>query len=233
MAVWSPDSTRLVCESAGPATRLFMIDVASGRARLLDHASSFSGVAFSPGGDRIAWARQRGNSVAVFDLYVAPAAGGPSRRLLPNAFSPAWGPELIAVTRIKPRGVSSFPLFSVWLLRPDGSGLRQLTHRREPQLIGGLVPLQWSADGSRLLGQRSGEDYAEAYRIDPRTGAASDLTGRDDGVTADALSADGRAVLATRGGFEPTTGNDVVVIPWAGGRARVVARHAFSPTWTR
>jgi hypothetical protein len=200
---------------------------------VLDRAPSFAGVAFSPAGDQIAWGRQRGSSVAVFDLDVAPVAGGPSRRLLPNAMSPAWGPSSIAVSRIRPRGVASYPLFNVWLLRPDGSGLRQLTHRREPQLIGGLVPMQWSADGSRLLGQRSGEDYAEAYRIDPWKGAASDLTGRDDGVMPYGLSADGRAVLATRGGFEPTTGNDVVVIPWAGGRARVLARHAASPSWTR
>jgi acyl-CoA synthetase (AMP-forming)/AMP-acid ligase II len=53
------------------------------------------------------------------------------------------------------------------------------------------------------------------------------------GVAGDAISRDGRAVLATKRTSQDLGGIDVVTLPFLGGRPHVLARHAMDPSWSR
>jgi hypothetical protein len=116
----------------------------------------------------------------------------------------------------------------------DGSGLRRLTKTRVGQLLQGLTPTAWSADGTRLLAEFGGQDTSYAETVNPATGAhrpvvkaaANGLVGAD-------LSADGSTLLGVTGGFEPSGRHDVVAIPYGGGRMTVLARNALEPDWNR
>jgi Tol biopolymer transport system component len=78
-------------------------------------------------------------------LWVVGADGSGRRRLTYGNVDvqPAWSShgDVIAFVRITARGESG-----VWLVRPDGTGLRRL-----PAVAPGLTDPRWSPDGSRLL----------------------------------------------------------------------------------
>ena len=68
--------------------------------------------------------------------------------------------------------------------------------------------------------------------VNPSTGAQRQVTKAiQRGFVGTALSADGRTVLGATGGFEPGPKHDVVTIPYAGGRMRVLVRNASDPDW--
>ena len=118
-------------------------------------------------------------------------------------------------------------------MNPDGSNQRQLTNVRVPTLVSGLAPLQWSASGQQLLATFGGQDTDQAYAVDPNTGAARDLGARRfNGTAPAAISRDGTTVLAQTGGEEgPSSGQNVVSIPFTGGAATVLVRRASTPDW--
>ena len=141
-----------------------------------------------------------------------------------------WGPTRIAFTHERLRRADA-PVYQLRVMRPDGSGVRQLTHLRIPRLLSGLTATAWSADGSRLLAEYGGQDTSEAWTVDVASGRARDLTGRFDGVIGADLSADGRTVLVQRGYFDDPQHQSVATIPFGGGRATVLVRHGSAPSW--
>jgi hypothetical protein len=104
-----------------------------------------------------------------------------------------------------------------------------------PSLLSGPVPLELSADGSRLLAEFEGQDTSLGYTVEMRSGRVRALSRRlEQGFVAADLSADGRTVLGTTGGPEPGGGrHDVATLPFRGGRPRVLVRNASMPHWSR
>jgi len=230
---WSPDSSTIAAYSGH---RLQIANVATGAVATLA-TGTFSGTApsFSPLGDQIAYARATSSRTnAPSDVYTVPVGGGAPTRLTTDGLSlnPIWGPTQIAYSR-GPHRRQDFPRLNIWLMNPDGSNQRQLTNVRVPTLVSGLAPLQWSASGQQLLATFGGQDTDQAYAVDPNTGAARDLGARRfNGTAPAAISRDGTTVLAQTGGEEgPSSGQNVVSIPFAGGAATVLVRRASTPDW--
>jgi hypothetical protein len=94
--------------------------------------------------------------------------------------------------------------------------------------------MQFSADGSRLKSRYEGQDTSEAWTIRLAPYAVRRLTIRGRPVEAGGLSSDGSTVLVDAGGFldAPSAGT-VSTVPFAGGPASVLVRHASAPSWNR
>jgi len=227
---WSPDGALLAVVIN--TRRLVVIDVASGARRLVARGS-IQGASFSPDSRRIAYARSvLPRLSAHVDVYVTNADGSGTHRITRDgrSLSPVWGPTRIAFTHERLRR-NDAPVYQLRVMRPDGSGVRQLTHLRIPRLLSGLTATAWSADGSRLLAEYGGQDTSEAWAVDVASGRARDLTGRFDGVIGADLSADGTTVLVQRGYFDDPRRQSVATIPFQGGSATILVRRGSAPSW--
>ena len=239
LAVWSPDSTRLaVLQFLDDRRRaLLSITVETGE-RTTVARGSLSDWSFSPAGDEIAYVRAdpagSGPFLGDSDVYIVDLDGGNERRVThggDSAFA-VWGPREIAYARLVPyRGWGAH---EIWLVRPDGSGRRLLTKTSRSLLgsgIVGLVPVAWSADGRALLAALASESGGVPFAVDPRSGSVRRVGDLDHSAWPAGLSRDGRSVLVSYGGVDVTDRTRIEVLPYAGGRGRVLARRAGSPSW--
>jgi hypothetical protein len=217
-----------------PATRR---EVAAVRGRI-------RGFAFGPDSRRVVYGKARSNAFdARVDLYATvlepptPIPGGPTGRLTTDgrSLNPVWGADFTIVFDRMTRRRGDAPAYQLWASTiSGGGGARQITHMRVPPLLSGLVPLELSADGTRLLAEFVGQDTSAGFTVDMRTGRVRALSRRlENGFVAADLSADGRTVLGSTGGPDPVGGHDVVTVPFRGGRATVLVRGAAEPRWTR
>jgi Tol biopolymer transport system component len=238
---WSPDS-KTIATVVGPeigAKRLVLIDVATGARRIVARGA-FAGVSFSPAGDQVVYSRdvKSDRYPPHSDVYRAAVAGGAPVRLTRDrrSLSPLWGPtgKVVFVRLVDAERRRYAPKNELYLMAPDGSGVRRLTRTRVGQLLQGLTPTAWSADGTRLLAEFGGQDTSYAETVDPATGAHRPVVRpAEDGFVATDLTADGSTVLGATGGYEPSTKHDVVAIPYGGGTPTVLARNALEPDWNR
>ena len=128
---------------------------------------------WSPDGSTIAFAADRGRVSAPGQLWVMRADGSERHRIAPGitrAGPPKWSPSgsMIAFTR-----VASWKATSLYLVRPDGSGLRRLVRGPNP-----MNP-QWSPNGKRLLYLDGKPTRRALHVVDVRTGSSKRLV---DGV---------------------------------------------------
>ena len=197
------------------------------------------GASFAPRRpDRLVYAQAPG-SFACFNghvnVFTATATGAGRRQLTHDGLSlnPAWGPRSIAFDRATLRGKTEAPAYQVWLMRSDGSQLRQVTRMQVGPLVEGLVPLAFSASGNRLLSAFEGQDTSQTWTIQLPSGQARQLTVGGQSVQAGGISRNGRTVLVDVGGFEaaPSHGT-VATLPFGGGQATVLVKHAGEPTWS-
>lgn len=233
---WTPDSTKISVTTGpelGPYT-LKLVDLVTGESRTLNKGGIY-GVSFAPSGEGIVWARSFTAGSLRANLYTTTLDGGPITRITDdlNASTPVWGPEKIAFNRSrKASRRGDYDKLQMYVIEPDGSQRRPLTRTNPGFLLAGLVPLGWSADGSRLVAEYTGQDTSEAWRVSATTGTAVDATGKFDGVVGWGISRDGTALLATTGYFDNPNG-DVVAIGWDGGAETILARRATQPSWSR
>jgi Tol biopolymer transport system component len=239
--VWSPDAKTIAADigSLPRNERLVLIDVASGQTRTVVRGE-IEGVSFSPDGTRIAYSRgPAGNSFpGRTNIYTAPVAGGAPTRITSGHADtqPVWGPTTIAYAHYtKPKRREDNPKSNIYLVNPDGSGRRQLTHQHAAFLLTGPTPLEWSADGTRLLAEFGGQDTSYGEGVDVATGKVhvlSHVPALEFGLVAGGISRDGAKVIGATGGFDPAGRHNVVTVPFAGGKPKVLVRNAFAPTWT-
>jgi hypothetical protein len=233
---WSPDSTKLACDSyRGRSGRLVLIDAATAATTTLATGVFDSQVSFSPDSTKLAYVQttaryyNTSGKLKVMDLATRAVTTLRAR----GAASPAWGPTAIAFSTVKSRGARRFT-FNAALIQPDGSGFRQLTRFRSTTELYGLLPRAWSADGKRLLGGLAGLDawtYRESYAIDPIHGGSRLIA---HALSPAAFSRDGRYVIGQTGDAETTglAGSNIVRVPWArGGRKQILLRHAVEPSF--
>jgi len=147
---------------------------------------------WSPDGTRIAYARL--NEHGLWDVWVVPALGGATRRILANASDPAWSPDgrwLAYADRSTNR---------IWVCDSNGANARPVTPsapdlpHREPA---------FSRDGQRLaFVRRSGGPYGELAVADMAPGNVRHLTEDNALVLSPVWSADDAFIYfsSSRGG---------------------------------
>lgn len=235
----SPDGA-YVLVNTGPlngAQKLTLLTVATGATRTIA-TGYFFGASFSPDGTQFAYSRARRlDFKAPNDVYVAPVAGGTPRNLTNDGHSayPVWGPTQIAYSRWRlhygPKHAESGPAYNISVINPDGSGRRNVTNTKVPYLLSGLISTDWSADGTKLLTQFTGQDTSYAVGVDVASGKTHVIGPRTElGLNGAALTADGTTVLGSLG--PPEEIGNIVTIPFAGGSPTRIVRRAFEPSWT-
>lgn len=243
---WSPDST-LIAALRGPELgkrKLVLIDVATGAQRVIAQGF-FSGFSFSPSGGELVYAKAGSEKFPprsdVFKVQFLPpgavsVAAEKTVRLTKdhNSSYPLWGPQKIVFVKMLEAGKRRYgPKNELYLMNPNGKGVKRLTHTKVPPLLQGLFPTDWSASGNQLLAEFEGQDTTYAVKVNPKTGAQKPVDkAEEQGFVGTALSSDGKSVLGYTGGFDPGLKHDVVSVPYAGGKAKVLAKNAFLPDWS-
>ena len=228
---FSPDS-----KSVGMvlSRRLFVYDI-----RKREEARVASGVirgfSFSPDSASVVFgtAGRSDAADAPSDLYSVRLEDKQRLRITRDrkSLNPLWRADGIIHDRMNARDGDA-PTYNLFEIQPDGGSLRRITRLRIPSLMSGLVPLELSANGGRLLAQFIGQDTSVAFRVNPATGKTKALdTDFENGLVGFDLTADGRTVLGHTGGPDPTAAHNVVTIPYVGGEPQVLVRRASFPDW--
>jgi dipeptidyl aminopeptidase/acylaminoacyl peptidase len=246
---WSPDS-KTIAALRGPELgkrKLVLIDVASGLQSVVA-TGYFGGFSFSPDGTEIAYSVSGSEKYPPrSDVFRFPVpipgvvnvrAPEPVRLTSDRRSSdPLWGPagQIVFVKTVEAKQRKYGPKNELFLMNPQGKGVRRLTHTKVPPLLQGLFPTDWSADGKRLLTEFQGQDTSYAVVVNPKTGAQRPVAGTGEtGFVGTDLSADGSLVLGFNGGFDPGLKNHKVqTVPYAGGKPKTLVKEAFEPSWNR
>jgi Tol biopolymer transport system component len=244
---WSPNSTRLAAERGSELgkRKLVVIDVAAGTQQVVAEGF-FSGFSFSPSGFELVYAKAGSEKFPPrSDLFrtetpppgVVNVQAPQTYRLTKdrNSAYPLWGPQqIVFVKALDAKKRKYGPKNELYLVNASGKGVKRLTHTNVSPLLQGLVPTDWSASGNQLLAEFEGQDTSYAVKVNPKTGAQKPVSkSGEQGFVGTALSSDGKLVLGYEGGFDPGASHDVVTIPYAGGKPKLLAKNAFLPDWSR
>lgn len=236
---WSPDST-MIAALRGPELgkrKLVLIDVLTGAQRVVARGF-FSGFSFSPDGSELVYAKAgKDRFPPRSDVYRVSTVGGKPVRITHdhNSSNPLWGPtnKIVFVKAVEGKKRKYGPKNELFLMNPQGKGVKRLTHTKVGPLLQGLFPTDWSADGKRLLAEFEGQDTSYAVAVNPQTGAQRPVARAEEaGFVGTALSADGKTVLGFEGGFDPSNQHNVVTIPYGGGNPFPLAVNASEPSWS-
>jgi dipeptidyl aminopeptidase/acylaminoacyl peptidase len=232
---FSPGSTHLAAVIQERRVRVY--DIAQDTTT--DTARGFiRGYSFSPDGTLLAFGVATGPAVgAASDIYVVPLDRSVERRRVTttgDALNPVWGVQEIVYDRQRRRRRQP-PAYNLWATAPSGiAAPRRLTALTIPPLLSGLVPLELSADGRRLLAVFTGQDTGVGFTVNPLTGRTRALSrDAEGGLVGFDLSADGRTILAHTGGPDPAAPHDVVTVRYGGGEPTVLVEDAAFPDWSR
>ena len=235
---WSPNSEFILAQRGGELgkRKLVLITVATGAQKVLA-TGFFRGFSFDPEGKEVVFGMSKNqNFPGKVDVYKVSAAGGKPVALTSDHVSefPLWGPtgKIVFVKLLEANKRKYAPKNELFLMNPNGKGVKRLTHTKVGQLLQGLTPTEWSANGKRLLAQFGGEDTTYAVGVNVQTGAQRPIVeATEQGLVGTALSANGKTVYGSTGSFEPTPHEAVVSVPWSGGKPKVLVKGASSPSW--
>jgi hypothetical protein len=239
---WSPDGRYLAVDVQSTALKrgaqlsgLGILDTQSSKLSMIAHGQLY-GASFAPNGsDELVYGLARSQSLtARVNVYRAKPDGSGTVALTRDGRSlfPLWGPGAIAYDRERLRR-NDAPVYQIWL-RASSGRTRRLTNVRVRSLVSGLVPVAFSADGSRLLAQFVGQDTSEAWTVRVSSGRIHRLTrkGARLPLQAAGLSGDGATVLVDEGGLDgPASEGRVATVPFAGGRTTLLAAQGSQASW--
>lgn len=244
---WSPDS-KLVVAVLGPELgkqRLVLIDTETGAQRTIAHGF-FNGVSFSPDGGELVYAMAGAEKFPprsdVYRIEVLPPGAVSVKAVVPQRLTkdhrssyPLWGPQkIVFVKTLDAKKRKYGPKNELYLMSPQGKGVKRLTHTKVDPLLQGLFPTAWSTSGNQLLAEFEGQDTSYAVKVNPKTGGEKPVAeAAEQGFVGTALSSDGKFVLGYTGGFDPGLEHEVVSIPYAGGKGKILAKNAIEPDWNR
>ncbi len=248
LLAWSPDS-RLVALTAdsisagGEQSELLVLDTTNDTLRTIA-AGNFFGASFAPVlPDRLVYADA---TLAQLDANVVPLftanANGSARREITGSgldAEPAWGAKGIVFARLGRLGSASrSPRYQLWLIQPNGRGLRKLTHivagPPAPNSAGAALSL--SANGARVVANFS-SPYLAFHAIDVWTvnlalarPVAHRLTFDGAQFIAQGLSRNGSRILLSALDADGQQ-TDVESLPWAGEPQAVLVSAGADPSW--
>jgi hypothetical protein len=230
---FSPDSKSL---GLVLGRRLFVYNIRE-RDEVRVASGVIRGFSFSPDSRSVVFGTAGRNEAvdAPSDLYSVRLEDSSRRRITRDrkSLNPLWGPAGIIHDRMRARAGDA-PTYNLFDIQPDGGSLRRITRLRIPTLMSGLVPLELSANGSRLLADFIGQDSSLAFRVNPATGKTKALDDDfENGLVGFDLTADGRTVLGHTGGPDPSARHNVVTMPYGGGEPELLVRRASFPDWNR
>jgi hypothetical protein len=239
---WSPDGRYLAVDVQSTALKrgaqlsgLGILDTQSSKLSVIAHGQLY-GASFAPNGsDEIVYGLARSQSLtARVNIYRAKPDGSGAVALTRDGRSlfPLWGPGAIAYDRERLRRQDA-PVYQIWMRSPQGR-TRRLTNVRVRSLVSGLIPVAFSADGTKLLAQFVGQDTSEAWTVRVPSGRARRLTpkGARLPLQAAGLSTDGATVLVNEGGVDgPASEGRVATLPFAGGRSTVLVARGSQASW--
>jgi Tol biopolymer transport system component len=181
----------------------------SGRARRLTHRKGDEAPAWSPSGRRLVFVRE--DDLGLDSLWIHYFRGS---RFLTRGHDPDWS--------VKGDIVFSGDSDSIWVIRPDGSGLRQLPVR-------GIHP-EWSPDGRRIVFSTYFNNFDIASVRADGTGFRR-LTRGPAKDWSPAFSPDGRqiAFIRTCAFLRRLNSGCVVTMNTTGRRLRVVVNRGVGP----
>lgn len=230
---FSPDSKLVGAIAASKRVRVY--DIAKDSTKVAAEGD-IRGYGFSPDATEVVYGEAESDKFgAPSDLFIRDAHGkGKARRLTKTgrAANPVWGPKSIVFDRFR-RRKGDAPAYNISQIAADGkSDAETLTKLKVPALTSGLVPLEVSENGRRLLSVFTGQDSEVGFTVQMRTGQTHALsTDFETGLVGFDLSADGRKILAHTGGPDPGNAHDVVVVPYGGGKPKVIVEDAAYPDW--
>jgi dipeptidyl aminopeptidase/acylaminoacyl peptidase len=126
---WSPDGTRMaVTNAASGFPQIGVVDVATGKATPLTYEPhEHTSPAWSPDGRWLVWIRNDESGMSN-DVVLAPADGSGAPRILTTGkgwrSSPSFSPDGSRIAYLESTSVRTT---DIWSMRPDGSGLLQVT----------------------------------------------------------------------------------------------------------
>lgn len=237
---WSPDSEFVLALRGGELGQrsLVLVTVATGAQKVLARGF-FTGFSFDPEGKEVVYGKA--NSGTAYppktNIFKVSAAGGKAEALTSDSASefPLWGPtgKIVFVKLLEADKRKYGPKNELYLMNPNGKGVKRLTHTKVDQLLQGLYPTEWSANGNRLLAQFEGQDTTYAVGVNVRTGAQRPIVeATEQGLVGTALSSNGQTVYGSTGGFEPSSRQQVVSVPWGGGKPKVLVNNATLPSFS-
>jgi hypothetical protein len=244
---WSRDSRYLAVSTqptvtiGGPEkpSALAILDVKERVMRVIVHGE-IKGASFAPDlSDRLVFARAGSPAPeAATNLYSVGPTGTGLRRLTSDgrSLNPVCGSSsVVAYDRERVRWLAD-PVLQI-RLRSHSGRTRVLAGIGEHQPGSGLVPLGFSADGSRLLAGTQHGSEAWVVRVDSRI--AHRLTDRGHPVAGRGMSADGSKVLVEEGSRQMLHSflegrparQRLSTIPFSGGAATVLVTRASQASW--
>jgi Tol biopolymer transport system component len=229
---FSPDATKL---GLVIGTRLWVYDIHD-RDSVKAASGNIRGFGFAPDSKSVVFGTSGRNQAfdAPADLYWFSIASESRHRITRDrrSLNPLWGVNGIIHDRQTPRQDQA-PSYNLFEIQPDGGSLRRITSTHNPAPVSGLVPLDLSADGKRLIARLEGTDTSAGFAVNPMSGKVR-LLGKDleNGFVATNLAADGKTVLGQTGGIDPSNKHNVVAMPYRGGKAKVLVRGATDPDWS-
>jgi len=172
--------------------------------RTIRIAGEISSPTFSPDGKRIAFRRQWSERRSA--IFVVSANGGRARQVVAPAGGVAdkidWSPDGSGIVFSAPvfGEKSGQPSSNVFTIRPDGSGLRQLTHARGGKVNNGAD--SWSPDGKQIAfwsmrGDRWDVEFVEALyelEVDAEGAEPRRLTEPDESASNPSFSPEGSLI---------------------------------------
>ena len=236
LLAWSPDSKQLLVAVGASPAQLRVIVAATDASHTIA-TGVIDGAGFAPGdSDQVVYAKAAVNTTRV-NIYTASATGTNTRQLTHDGLSeyPLWGRNGIVYSHETPRTKNPYPALQLWFMGSAGSGAHQLTSTPVSATLQGLTPIAFSANGKHLLANfvgPEGSNHAEAYAVDlsgRKPAAPRDLTGQGNGYIGDAISADGKTILLTKGTAEAPL--SIETVPWAGGTPATVAAQGAYASW--
>ena len=171
---WSPDGETIVFSAwkMESGNDLYLVNTdGSGLVQLTSAPGDEWDADWDPQGKRLVFLSDRDNDPGVYDLYLMDVESGQVTRLTDdgiNHYAPAWSPD---GSWIAFRGHADGGAGEIYVIRPDGTGLKNLTgHPSED-----WSP-SWSPDGGQIVFQTNRDGNWEIYVMDADGGNVENLT---------------------------------------------------------